>query len=626
VESTAAPYGDNIRGFATDSAGQLWLIDYWGLSRSLGRGAAAVFAFPDSSPSLTHNLSGIVTGPDGAIWVTDEEVVVANGVYTDPDFIDRIDTSGNLTEYPLSTNGMGPQGITVGPDGALWFVGTHSEQIGRITTQGSVTLFSAPSGVDLFPFIVAGADGNLWMSSRTPTGEFLKMNTSGQFIGTYPLPSASGGFNNVSTGATLGPDGNIWAVVGYVNGVASEGGVVSITPSGSIMTYPLPSLAYAVAAGSDGALWVPLYGEIGRITISGQVSTFAIPEYSSYYCQPQYGGPIGAGPNGSLAFSEGGYFGGSLSGGAGMISGAAIVDGPATASFIVPIGGGQSFALDFVVYVVNSSELFLLTSDIPSDATPFLASGRAISAAGNYAAGSLNGSYMFGEEGFDFGNFGNDATIGVAQASANGNVANISFFENDAGNFSTSVGGTGAYTSDSANPSSGRVSIQGLGYLAPVVYLCNPPGNEQIAGFIVGTDPDPSSGELVYQSTAPPDFSSSSAEGLFTFGNEEDLDDLNATFSGVFQPDGSGGYSYVFDVATSVTAGPPFLESGVTGDNSYSINPDGTGTINGNGFYSVTNGQQFFVIPSAVDGLLYVIQKWFTIAGATTCPAEVHCQ
>jgi hypothetical protein len=52
---------------------------------------------------------------------------------------------------------------------------------------------------------------------------------------------------------------------------------------------------------------------------------------------------------------------------------------------------------------------------------------------------------------------------------------------------------------------------------------------------------------------------------------------------------------------------PPYLETGLSGTAAYSVNADGSGTINGPAFVLVTNGQQAFAIPIAVDGLLYVV-------------------
>ena len=44
-----------------------------------------------------------------------------------------------IIEYPTTTVGAGPVGITSGPDGALWFAEQNVNQIGRITTAGIVT-------------------------------------------------------------------------------------------------------------------------------------------------------------------------------------------------------------------------------------------------------------------------------------------------------------------------------------------------------------------------------------------------------------------------------------------------------------------------------------------------------
>ena len=40
---------------------------------------------------------------------------------TDGNKIGRITTAGAFTEYPIPTASSNPEGITAGPDGALWF-------------------------------------------------------------------------------------------------------------------------------------------------------------------------------------------------------------------------------------------------------------------------------------------------------------------------------------------------------------------------------------------------------------------------------------------------------------------------------------------------------------------------
>jgi len=50
---------------------------------------------------------GITAGPDGALW------------FTEPYGIERVTTSGFITEYHVPTEFFGLLGIAAGPDGAL---------------------------------------------------------------------------------------------------------------------------------------------------------------------------------------------------------------------------------------------------------------------------------------------------------------------------------------------------------------------------------------------------------------------------------------------------------------------------------------------------------------------------
>ncbi|MCE9669176.1 hypothetical protein LY474_15290 [Myxococcus stipitatus] len=57
--------------------------------------------------------------------------------------------AGTFKEFPLSTEESGPTGITVGPDGNLWFTQSGSGTIGRATRDGVVTEFPLPSEYSL---------------------------------------------------------------------------------------------------------------------------------------------------------------------------------------------------------------------------------------------------------------------------------------------------------------------------------------------------------------------------------------------------------------------------------------------------------------------------------------------
>ncbi len=68
-----------------------------------------------------------------------------------------------ITEYPTAS-GIGPYGITVGPDGNLWFTEYPAQQIGKITTAGVITEYPTAAG----GAITLGPDGNLWFTEGLP--------------------------------------------------------------------------------------------------------------------------------------------------------------------------------------------------------------------------------------------------------------------------------------------------------------------------------------------------------------------------------------------------------------------------------------------------------------------------
>jgi len=63
-------------------------------------------------PDGTSGPYGTATGPDGALWFTENS----------SNAIGRITPSGEVVEYALPTAKAGPVGIAARPDGAVWFV------------------------------------------------------------------------------------------------------------------------------------------------------------------------------------------------------------------------------------------------------------------------------------------------------------------------------------------------------------------------------------------------------------------------------------------------------------------------------------------------------------------------
>ena len=207
---------------------------------------------------------GITKGPDGNLWFAE----------TGADKIGRMTSAGVLTQFALPSNPAlanptagsppGPTAITTGPDGALWFVGVPGE-VGRITSGGVVTEFHVP---DVPP-------------------------PAGSKPGTAATPATL-------TAITVGPDGSLWftGVPGEIgrittSGVVTQFAVPEIPPpagssAGTAGTLAMPQ---SITAGPDGALWFTftnVTGEVGRITTSGVVTEFVVPEIP-----PPAGSPAG---------------------------------------------------------------------------------------------------------------------------------------------------------------------------------------------------------------------------------------------------------------------------------------------------------------------------------------------
>ena len=220
-------------------------------------------------PTAGSSPNGIVLGPDGALWFTEYAVNGDNGAPHTGSKIGRITTEGAIAEFPLPVAGSSPQAIVAGPDGALWFTEAGDEtgtpnavpaKVGRITVGGAISEFAIP---------------------------------------VTPNAGATGG------AMTLGSDGALWFPTGF-DGNTGDAIIGRITTGGDITVYPIPTseIPAGITTGPDGALWLaeePVAGTapslITRITPSGASSGASTP----YEVQSAPAG-ITAGPDGALWF------------------------------------------------------------------------------------------------------------------------------------------------------------------------------------------------------------------------------------------------------------------------------------------------------------------------------------
>jgi len=266
----------------------------------------AVAAISAAQPTVTFSVYpvpragngyGITLGPDGALWFT------AN------DSIGRITTEGLLTQYPVA-NGV-PWAITVGPDGALWFAEYNGKFIGRITTGGAITEYPLPavSTTRWIWRITTGPDGALWFTEYIGSNGRIGRITIAGDISEYALAPCPGTCGRYPRGITTGPDGALWFTD------IGDGRLHRITTTGSISDFGKPGEGLQpgdIILGPDGALWFTAGDSggpddhIGRITTAGAITTYPLPIYP----RPSFNGynnlgpaSVITGPDGALWFA-----------------------------------------------------------------------------------------------------------------------------------------------------------------------------------------------------------------------------------------------------------------------------------------------------------------------------------
>ena len=94
-----------------------------------------------------------------------------------------ITPDGQISEFPTGGKETSPKGITVGPDGNIWYTDLDKNRVGRMTLEGEVTDYPLKKGYRQVQGITAGPDGNIWFTET-------HANTVSRL--TLPSPSAEG--------------------------------------------------------------------------------------------------------------------------------------------------------------------------------------------------------------------------------------------------------------------------------------------------------------------------------------------------------------------------------------------------------------------------------------------------
>ncbi len=213
--------------------------------------------------------TGITAGPDGAIWFvssTDERV-------------GRLGRDGQFSfvNLPQTTTGDDPTAITLGPDGNLWFL--RSSEVGYVTPTGQVTEFpigGPPLGAP--NAIVSGPDGNVYFTGQN---YLARVSTTGEII-KFAFPAEQTSAGNVTRGLVVGPDGNLWFTRNDLMGSTYPNQVGRMTLDGRFTFFDLTSGFDGVSdltVGPDGRLWFTegTLEKVGAISMAGQVTEYSAP-------------------------------------------------------------------------------------------------------------------------------------------------------------------------------------------------------------------------------------------------------------------------------------------------------------------------------------------------------------
>ena len=144
--------------------------------------ATSITEFP--TPTAAAAPVGITLGPDGNLWFTEygaDKVGTINP------------TTHATTDFPLPTAAAEPEGITAGPDGNLWFTEYGGNKIGTINpTTHVITEFTIPTAGSEPYSIAAGPDGNLWFTEYDGN-KIGTINPTTHVITEFTIPTANSG-------------------------------------------------------------------------------------------------------------------------------------------------------------------------------------------------------------------------------------------------------------------------------------------------------------------------------------------------------------------------------------------------------------------------------------------------
>jgi uncharacterized protein (TIGR03663 family) len=215
-----------------------------------------------TEPGQFRDPIGIAAAPDGSIAVVDSGNARVQRFSPDGSFLGIWGNDPSGVTFSRTENGLGPTGITIGPDGRTWVADTWGHRVVALDQNGvqvqaiggeTIDIGDDPARVNespgLFfgPRAIAVTDDAIYVSD-TGNERIQKFSPDGTFL------TAWGGYGSAPdqliepVGIAIGPDGNVY--------VADSGNarIAIFTPDGApIGQWPVPVWTPAVPGGPPPA-------------------------------------------------------------------------------------------------------------------------------------------------------------------------------------------------------------------------------------------------------------------------------------------------------------------------------------------------------------------------------------
>ncbi len=263
-----------------------------------GRASASPAAMPLGEiqaytvPTGSGGPLGIVAGPDGNLWFTED----------DAGKVGVISTAGSfLHEYTMPEGANEPGAIASGPNGQLWFTENGSEQIGEISTSGSFTEFPVTGAPPVEEAITAGTDNGLWFPEGAGGDNTIdripaSATSADPQVTKATIPTSGADPAGIATDS----GGNLWFTEDGTDKIGE------LTPPDTFHEYPVTdgyTFPGGIAAGPNDSMWFTEHGGIGEISGAGSITQFALSSPLGGGGSAPDPNSIAAGPDGNLWFT-----------------------------------------------------------------------------------------------------------------------------------------------------------------------------------------------------------------------------------------------------------------------------------------------------------------------------------